>query len=349
LLLVHLLAACKGDEGDEGDEAPAADAGEPDAPEPDADVPDADVADAAPADAGVCMPSESIEVATGFREIYDLDVVGPYVYVAHYDGVAQAEGCGGGQIDIHDFFTTTIAVDQAGAYYVDPNGDVHRVAPGSDPIVHDPTSGTVSLAADAEAAYALDAARVVRIPHAGGMVTTVAGPNPSLASGWIDVRAGRVYFLAYEVSGAIGLYSAEVDGDDLTLLASDVTSAMQPAALTVDEAFVYVTNSTGIGRVPLGGGALEPLVAVDSLGPQPTPVAFDATCVYYVSHEVDMAGKTNGKVTCLPKGGGTGSTKVFPEEIVRDVVVDGAYLYIALTPQTSSLDYSGHVVRVPVP
>jgi len=103
-----------------------------------------------------------------------------------------------------------------------------------------------------------------------------------------------VYWIAGDSAGLYGtINKAPIGGGSAITLA---TGQMAPASIAVDATGVYWTNMRGgVMRMPLAGG---PAVVLGG-GPQPYPLALDATHAYW-------AGVGNpGSVMKVPKAGGT--------------------------------------------
>jgi hypothetical protein len=133
------------------------------------------------------------------------------------------------------------------------------------------------VAVDDTYVYATDASRgVIRVPKAGGTVETIA--TPSAAPDAIAIDSANVYWATHDGGSTfeIGL-RAKSGGPPATLASS--TSGY--ASIAIDATYVWYARADGeIGRVPIAGGASEPIVTGETA---PSSVAVDAANVYWIA------------------------------------------------------------------
>ncbi len=219
-----------------------------------------------------------------------------------------------------------IVVSGGHVFWITIDGQVHSVpvcgGVSSTELAFGP-SDPLQLTVDATYVYWTAGDSVLKVPIAGGPVTTLA--SGQMYPNAIAVDSTHVYWLA---SG--NLYSAPLDGGAPTLLAATAFGAGIAPSMVVDSEAVYCTSGTGdtLLKVPLAGGTAVPFVtgqiAISGL-------AIDATNVYWTT-----ALSNAGTVMKAPLAGGPPTTLASGQLGPYSVRVDAlnAYWTAGLTSET---------------
>ena len=179
--------------------------------------------------------------------------------------------------------------------------------------------------------FAPDAGALLKMPLGKGPVTTVAA-NQNNCHGLV-VAGSTAYFTNYS-EGTVK--KAPIDGHGpITQLADGQPS---PTHVAVDATYLYWTNHVApngsIMRVPLTGGAPEPVVSNQA---QPYGLAVDATNIYWTNTGA-------GTVMQMPLGGGAPITLAQGQVSPYSLVVDEGNVYFT----TFDGGQSGTIMKVPI-
>jgi hypothetical protein len=164
---------------------------------------------------------------------------------------------------------------------------------------------TSGLTADSTSVYAAGWQEVIRLPLDGGAPMTLSTGDTIVSA--LAVDAANAYWASAGTSldgpgWTDGVFSEPLTGGPVTALGSpDVSFALEPFAIAVDDTYVYcldVEGETGpvsVERIPKAGGPALVLVPMTS-AVSPLELVLDANRVYLLG--------TDGAVFAVPKAGG---------------------------------------------
>lgn len=257
-------------------------------------------------------------------------------------------------------FVNRLAVDGSGIYAASDNAGsalFHVSFDGAaTQLWTSPKHVFSGLALDDDAVYFLDYTQgPLRLPKAGGNTALLAGLGQPFYAG-LAVAQGKVFW--GEGTSSSEVYAVATDGsssaliadmEDPVLFTSDgvnvywsawtgevraipvaggqvstvISGLMQPVAVAVDEAFVYVTDGPLVYRAPKEGGPPE-LVAEGLY--RALSLAVDDTWVWFLDTK-DISGYD--ALRRAPKAGGEVETIVTSPNHLTALAVDAANLYWA--------------------
>jgi hypothetical protein len=171
--------------------------------------------------------------------------------------------------------------------------------------------GDATVAHDASVDRSIDAADASCDPGVPGVKCLARVPSGNEIFSLV-VDDTRVYFVSFppysDAGGQYPLFAASRATGEVVTLAAFFPA--YPDTLLKDDAALYGAMSSGIGRVPLDGGAVEVLAMTDAAGPE---------CIAYDSEFLYATGAFG--LDRLPKAGGAASTLVPHEDIAPEPVV----------------------------
>ena len=179
---------------------------------------------------------------------------------------------GGGKIAKQDASSYALAVDASYVYFSGGSGPLRRQHHG-DPSSEDIASikYASAIAVDGDAVFISDRSRVDHKDH--GKIWRVTNAEPrglvdAVAIEGLTAAGHRLYFVRDKKE----VVSVNADGKDEKVLSD------KPGDLYVDDHHVYLVTNTAISRVPLDGGAVEPVIAGSF-----AVVGGDAARIYVIS------------------------------------------------------------------
>jgi hypothetical protein len=200
--------------------------------------------------------------------------------------------------------------------------------------------GSSSVATDGTNVYWAESDSIRAVSVTGGLSFTIASQQSGPRSLVLDATNAYWVNLVANPSGAgsASLMKASKSGGAPTQLASNLTPF---AEIAVDAQSVYWVDGATVKRVPSGGGN-ESVVATTETSVFPSPVAVDATNLYW-GQTFFVAGTVahTGVVLKVPLAGGPVVTLASIPDSAAALAVDGSQLYVAGGEQVFRVPTSG--------